>query len=106
MESHDGVHLIKPSVLPPIDETSTVIDASPMPLPRQVPQESEEENELVEVNLSKVLRIVNQQTLKGYKAGYTDGYKDGSKDSFVSFFNGVSVGMILSGLYLYMKSRN
>lgn len=98
MESHDGVHLT-------MSESSNSISAPAYTVTNEVTEE------LVEVNLSKILKLVNQQTLKGYKAGYDDGFKEGYDDAtktntYVSFLNGISVGMILSGVYLYLRSHN
>jgi len=58
------------------------------------------------VGLDKILKLVNQQTLKGYSAGYEDGYSDGFKMSnILSFTYGFSTGLCAAALYLYINHK-
>ncbi len=101
MDSHDGVHLTAirkdESRLEPILEEPEVSGVS----------DNSIKIKLADVVLDKILKLVNQQTLKGYSAGYEDGYNDGLKISNVfSFTYGLSTGFCAAALYLYINRKN
>ncbi len=95
METHDGVHLTA------IRKDNSEDFQEPDELQKSL------KIKLSDVALDKILKLVNQQTLKGYSAGFEDGYSDGIKVSnILSFTYGLSTGFCAAALYLYINRRN